>query len=394
MLMQICYVYYHDPRFVPIHAYEIINELLLRGHEVHVFTFIDEDIARAQLPTGRLSVHNLRIVRARFISELLFIAVLCPYLLLWSLVHRPDAIYTRHSATSLAATLVAALLRKPCLIEINDIALDKLKFSRASQIKVGWIRLYCYINAHLASSLLPVTKQIATWLRQHYRVPARKVVVLPNGVNAERFRPERRTKARLRYKIPLDTRVILSLGSLFPWAGIETLIAAAPRILERFPDTLFVIGSGEEPYCSRLKKRVARCGLKRSFRFFDFIPWDEASWFISMADICVAPFVFKEIRSGICSLRVLSYLACGRPVVGSDISGLGDMLENNGVGRSFHMGNHDDLSGALLALLTDQTRAAEMGRRGRAFVAECCSWPVIVDRLEALCFQLAAGEGR
>jgi hypothetical protein len=80
--------------------------------------------------------------------------------------------------------------------------------------------------------------------------------------------------------------------------------------------------------------------------------------------------------------------------VGSDISGLGDMLESNGVGRSFHMGNHDDLSGALLALLTDQTRAAEMGRRGRAFVVECCSWPVIVDRLEALCFHLTAGEGR
>jgi len=368
--------------FVPIHVSEIINEMQRRGSEVHVFTSIKDSAGKEKLSSGRTTLHNLWTIRIRFISEFVFMALLLPYLFSLTLIKRPDFFYTRHSATSFVVALIARLLGKPCLIEINDIVLDKLKFTKVSRLKLKWVQLYHYVNLRLARCLLPVTKQIGLWLSHEYGIHKKKVMAIPNGVNVHRFSPKPCLEARNRYRIPLDSKVVLSLGSLFPWAGIETLIDAAPEVLKTYPNTLFVIGSGEEPYVSHLKKAVSKVGLEESFLFFGFIPWDEAAWFISASDICVAPFIFKDTRTGISSLRVFSYLACARPVVGSDIPGLGDMLETEGMGISFPMGDHKALTGAIIDLLSDKEKLKDMAERSRAYVIKNHSWESIVEKIE------------
>ena len=379
--LKIYYVYFHDTHFVPIHVSEIIDEMQRQGFEVHVFTCIKGNAAKKIISTAGIRIHNLWTIRTRFISEFVFMAGLFFYLLIRSLFWRPDIFYTRHSTSSFAVTLIARLFRVPCAIEVNDIVLDKLRFSEISIIKAQWVRFYHYVNYRLADLLLPVTGQIAAWIKKKYHLSNDKLLVIPNGVNLNRFSPKPYQEAKNRYRIPAKFRVVLSLGSLFPWVGIETLLTAAPSILKIYPDTLFVIGSGEEPYLSNLKKAASQAGLKDRFWFFGFIPWDEASWFISTADICIAPFIFKNTRSGISSLRVFSYLACARPVVGSDIPGLGDLLEKERIGVSFPMENPEALTNAVVELLKDNEQAKKMGERGREFVARNHSWERIVEKL-------------
>jgi len=381
--LKIYYIYFHDTRFVPIHAYELVREMARRGWKVHVFTSIGDTEAKTKISKIGVRLHNIWTIRVRFVSELLFMAALLPWLSIQSLIGRPSILYTRHSATSFLVAFISRLFGIPCALEINDILKDKLQFSDISRLKSLWIRLYHYATFHMADLLLPVTKQIGSWIKEAYRLDPAKVAVVPNGVNPYRFSPKPNQEARWRYRIPLDSKVVLSLGSLFPWVGMETLVAAAPRVLAVYPDAIFAIGSGEEPYLSRIREAVSQADLIDSFLFFGFIPWDEASWFISAADICVAPFLFKTTRSGISSLRVFSYLACARPVIGSDIPGLGDLLEKERMGRSFPMGDHDSLAREIIDLLNDRETLKEMGERGRDFVVRHHAWKIIVDRLEA-----------
>jgi len=381
--LKLYYVYFHDTRFVPIHAYEIVREMARRGWEVHVYTSLRDREARAKISKTGARLHNIWTIRARFLSELLFMAALLPWLSIRSLLRRPHILYTRLSATSFMVALIGRFFGIPCALEINDIVRDKLQFSKTSMLKSLWIRLYHYAAFHVADLLLPVTEQIGSWMKEAYRLDPGKVLVAPNGVNPQRFSPKPYQEARWRYRISMDSRVVLSLGSLFPWVGMETLVAAAPRVLAVYPDTVFAIGSGEEPYLSTIKKAVSRANLMEAFLFFGFIPWDEASWFISAADICVAPFIFKSTRSGISSLRVFSYLACARPVIGSDIPGLGDLLEKERMGRSFPMGDHNSLARVLIDLLSNRDMLKEMGARGRDFVVQHHAWGIIVDKLEA-----------
>lgn len=379
--LKIYYIYFHDTRFVPIHAYELVREMARRGWKVHVFTSIRDTEAKTKISKIGVRLHNIWTIRVRFVAELLFMAALLPWLSIQSLLGRPHILYARHSATSFLVTFISTVFGIPCALEINDILKDKLQFSETSRLKSLWIRLYHYATFHTADLLLPVTKQIGAWIKEAYRLAPGKVAVVPNGVNPHRFSPKPYQEAKRRYHIPLDSRVVLSLGSLFPWVGMETLVAAAPQVLAVYPDAIFAIGSGEEPYLSRIKEAVNRAHLTDAFLFFGFIPWDDASWFISAADICVAPFIFKSTRSGISSLRVFSYLACARPVIGSDIPGLGDLLEKEGIGRSFPMGDHSSLARVLIDLLNNRETLKEMGGRGRDFVVQNNAWEIIVDKL-------------
>jgi len=148
------YIYFHNVRFVPIHASEIIYEMQRQGHDVHVFTSIKEEVEKRKLLTKGIKLHNLPTIDARFVSEFLFMAFLFPCLFFQTLIGRPDVFYSRHSACSLIVTLIARMLKKPCLLEVNDIVLDRLKFSNISILKLNGMKLPGLSALRISASLL------------------------------------------------------------------------------------------------------------------------------------------------------------------------------------------------------------------------------------------------
>ncbi|MEW5736890.1 MAG: glycosyltransferase family 4 protein [Thermodesulfobacteriota bacterium] len=388
----IFYVYFHDKSFVPFHVRELVAELGRRGRKVHVFTAVNPSLGREVFSSPNVTLHNLPAVSVRFFSEMLFLCVLFPCLVLSALRERPEVFYTRNGASSMAACLAARLLRRPCFVEVNDIWQDKLLFSRPPWAKLLWLRLYHFINYRLGTMLLPVTWEIADFCAESYGVPASRLAVVPNGVDAEHFRPLDKAAARRRWGVPEDARVVLSLGSLFSWAGLETLVQAAPAILAAHSETVFVIGSGEEPYLSQIKALAREAGLSQSFRFPGYILKKDAPAFIAQADLCAAPFIFRQVRSGVSSLRVYAYMACGKPVAGSDIPGLGDVLEKRGAGVSVPMEDAPALARAVIGLLDDPEKAEDMGRKARIYVMEQHSWGAIADRLLRLFHDAQGGK--
>lgn len=379
--LTIFYIYFHDVDFMPIHVDEVICELARRGHRLHLFTSIRNTADNLRLRQANICLHNVRTLRARFVSELLFMVFLLPLVCRWILRCRPHIIYCRHGASSLVALLAARLFQTPCFFEVNDIVVHKLQFAKASWAKKAWTDFYHAFSLPYADGIFAVTSQIAKWLRERYALDHAEIVTLSNGVNIARFQPRSMQPSRERYGLPQDCRVILSLGSLFPWAGMETLVQAAAKVLADHPNCVFAVGSAEQPYLGQFQQLVRSAGLGKYFRFFGFIPWEDASYFISTADLCVAPFVFKDTSSGISSLRVLAYLACGKPVVGSDICGLGDWLERESIGFSFPMGCGQSMARVLVAALNNRMLLQQMGQRGRALTVSCHSWQKIVDRL-------------
>jgi len=94
----------------------------------------------------------------------------------------------------------------------------------------------------------------------------------------------------------------------------------------------------------------------------------------------VAPAQFANTRSGISPQKVYAYLACERPVVGSDINGLGDVLVKEGAGLSFPAGDAAALAQAVVQLLADPAKAKAMGQRGRHLVLARYTWGQVVTR--------------
>jgi glycosyltransferase involved in cell wall biosynthesis len=379
--MRIAYTYLDRQDVMPIHSLDVIRELSRLGHDVTLFASLTPASALAGDLT-RLGVEIIRIpsLPVRVLNEFSFLVCLGLQLMRHGLRRRPDIIYIRHASPSLVAGWVGKLLRVPVCLEINDILLKRTDYREIPFCKRLWVRFYERFAFPLAARLFPVTDGINGWLQNVHGIPAGVVQTMPNGVNLERFRPGDAQACRIRFSLPPGAQVVGYLGSIFHWAGLETLIDAAPEIVRRMPDTLFVVGGGDEPCYTQLMERVRTVEFADHFRFFGAVDWKDASDFINTFDLAVAPAFFKNAESGISSQKVLAYLACGKPVVGSDLRGLGDMLESHQVGKSFRMGDSQSLAQVILRCLSEKNLLEDMQRKARPFVEAYYAWHEIVKR--------------
>jgi glycosyltransferase involved in cell wall biosynthesis len=383
--LSIFYVFYDLPDKMPIHTYEVIDQFARKGNRVYLFANLSSksEILKDWIEFD-INVVKINSLPLRIIGEFTFLFSLLIKLFGYHFKNEVDFIYIRHASCSLIAALIGKIFNTPVFIEINDILIKRIQDIQITYLKKIWVKFYETLSFPLADKIFPVTDGIRNWLVEKHRIDSDIIITIPNGVNIKRFVPGECECCRQKFNLPVSVPVIGFLGSLFHWTGLEYLVDAAPQVISAFPSVLFVIGGGQEPYFSLFKKKVAEQNLSKHFILFGAITWDKASDFINTFDISIIPAFFKSIETGISSQKVLAYLACGKPVIGSDITGLGDMLEREKIGLSFSMGNSDDLAKSIIFLLSNKNLAQQMGTRAREYAVSCCSWEATVGQLQSI----------
>jgi teichuronic acid biosynthesis glycosyltransferase TuaC len=203
-------------------------------------------------------------------------------------------------------------------------------------------------------------------VKQEYQelgVPGEKMVVMPNGVNSERFYPIPQEDAR--FLLPGKLRdyhgkLVLFVGYLRKRKGVDLLVEAMPEVLKEHPDThLIIIGEGQ--LRKRLEERGRELDMADRLSFLSNIPHEKMLNFINAADLTVLP-TFAEGRPNI----VLESMLCGRPVVATAVSGIPELVRDGVEGILIKPGESAPISRALCSLLGDETRMKQMGEAGRA----------------------------
>ncbi len=200
-----------------------------------------------------------------------------------------------------------------------------------------------------------------------------RVVALPDGVDPEVFRPglpadELRRALRLEGR-----RVVVFLGVLTPYQGVDDLLAAWPAVAAAVPDAhLLLMGYPNE---ARYREVVARAGLDASVTVTGRIDYREAPRYLALGDVAVSPKRSATEANG----KLLNYMATGLPTIAYDGPISREMLGEAGV--RVPLGDTAALAAACVALLGD---AGERKWRGQALreraVAEF-GWPALSGRL-------------
>ena len=170
--------------------------------------------------------------------------------------------------------------------------------------------------------------------------------------------PRRRSDTRpvFRCSVTADELVIGALARLVPQKGIDLLLAAAEELLPDFPHARLVIW-GDGPERRKLERMARRLGLRR-VKFMGETP---APWQAYAAmDIFCAP---SRWEAG--PYAVLEAMACGLPVVASEVAGHIDYLENGNCSFIASAELPGPLDGALRALLMDADERKAMGHAAR-----------------------------
>jgi glycosyltransferase involved in cell wall biosynthesis len=283
---------------------------------------------------------------------------------------KPDFIYDRYITFNAGTLLAGKLYRIPVCLEVNAPLAMERSVEQDERLVFRGIaaRLESWICSHATQTVV-----VSTPLKQYLEsigVPHGKCIVMPNGVDPGRFTPRARDSALLReLGISPDDFVIGFTGILRPWHGLDLLMDAfANMVSNGFKAFLLIVGDG--PYRKPLEKKVDELGLGRSVGITGRIPHEKVPGYVSLFDVAVSPRATFYASP----MKVIEYMALGKPVVVPGTPNFLDIIENRSEGVTFEDGNAVSLEQALVTLCREPELRREFGRRARTKVENRLNW--------------------
>jgi glycosyltransferase involved in cell wall biosynthesis len=177
------------------------------------------------------------------------------------------------------------------------------------------------------------------------------------------------------------------VGALASWQGIDVVLRAVQSKAWPRDVDLVIAGDGKE----RGRIQVAARASDR-IRWLGTIPYEESAILVSGSLAALVPMVdVPRSKFGLSPLKLFEAMACGVPVVASDLPGLRDVVQAHDCGIIFPAGDPDALAHAVADLAEHPVRAREMGSRGRAAAVALYSWDVRAGQTEQILLQMAGG---
>jgi phosphatidylinositol alpha-1,6-mannosyltransferase len=221
--------------------------------------------------------------------------------------------------------------------------------------------------------------------RQAEAAGAAHVIVIPNGVDPDRFRPGDRGLARRRLRLPAERPILLSVSRLVPRKGHRDALAALPRLAAWNPLYL-IAGSGITH--DEIADRVRAANLGDQVKLLGDVDPDGLVALYQAADIFVLSGHQRCDEQGLTvegfGIVFLEAAACARPCVATRIGGVADAVADGRTGLLVPQNDPESLAGALAELLRDPDRAAELGREGRRRVEARFTLAHLARRFEAI----------
>ena len=326
------------------HVHEMIRELTALGWKVESYL-----ASRSGASAGRFFVLRL------FDYLILQARLICAFA-------KFDAIYVRAHFMALPAALAARIVGKPVVHEVNGNNRDLVVTYPGLRPLLSVIESLQRWQLRWADRVFAVTPQLAEWARQE--AGHARVEVVSNAANTNLFRPD---GDRFEFGKPY----VVFIGGLVRWHGIDTMIAA--RNEPDWPENvaLLVVGDGIER-----EKLVTFTDTTGRLVWLGKRPYAEIPEILRGAFAALVPIENPGQRSdtGVMPLKLFEAMACGTPVVATDLAGQRELVLESKAGILVPPGDPQALARAVRAIVEDPASAERMGESGAALVNEKHSW--------------------
>jgi D-inositol-3-phosphate glycosyltransferase len=236
-----------------------------------------------------------------------------------------------------------------------------------------------------ADRIVVATLAELTQLRFLYRADDRKMVTIPPGVDTSHFYPIPADEAKEYIGLRPEDRMILFVGRIEPLKGIDTLIEAMSCLdLEGGPRPVHLAIIGGEPNAepsdmtaemTRLQKLCDDLAVGQTVVFLGKRDQNSLPYYYSAAETLAMPSLYESF-----GMVALEAMACGTPVIASEVGGLGYLVQNEITGYTVPDSNPDALCIKISRLLNDADLRERMGRAAAQYALDY-AWPRITTQV-------------
>jgi len=222
-------------------------------------------------------------------------------------------------------------------------------------------------------------------------IPAGRVTVIPNAVDAREFRFGAAPDPSLRGKLGLTGATVIGFaGSFYAYEGLDLLLEAAALLLPRMPDLrVLLVGGG--PQEDALKAQAARLSLGDRVVFTGRVPHADVQRYYDLIDVLAYPRKRMRLTEIVTPLKPLEAMAQGRMFVASDVGGHHELVRDGQTGFLFPADDARALARRIDDVLSRRDDWPRVRAEARRFVESERTWARSVARYEDVYSELLAG---
>ncbi len=302
--------------------------------------------------------------------------------------HSYDIIYSHYWLSGLAANSLRQSWDIPMVQMFHTLAEMKNRVAQDASQQEPEQRLNCegeimrFADRLVAAT--PIEKNHMTW---HYGANPQKIDVVPPGVDLNRFKPLGRPEARKKIGISPHHQTILFVGRMQPLKGVDILIEALGLVRQKEPKLaqnicVSLIGGDPQPDSEVEKRELERLNnLRKKLDIEDLVTFlgakdqDTLVYYYSAAEMVVMPSHYESF-----GMVALEAMACGAPVIASDVGGLPFNIEDGFNGYLVPGRDPRALADKIILLLKYPALRDQLSEQAQAWVARY-SWVNIADEI-------------
>ena len=286
---------------------------------------------------------------------------------------RPDLIHAHLHEGALIGYLPSKLWRVPLIFDfqgsMTSEMVDHHFLSRDGLLYEPLYRLERAIN-RLPTQILTSSARAAKLLVNTFACPKDRITHVPDCVNTDLFSPrvheEHWRQRRRAWGLPADAVVVVYLGLLAEYQGIDLLLEAARRICSQRDKVYFLIGG--YPNVEHYGEMARALGIENRVIFTGKVRYEGAPDLLALGDIAVAPKLSKTEGAG----KLLNYMAMALPTVAFDTEVCREYLDEHGIYADY--GDSSSLADCLIWLSEQPETGLRLGAALRARASQEYSW--------------------